>query len=74
MSKTKTGWLYKSEYGQKLKQSTAREKQAKNGNPPGFASKAKGKALPPTMSGFGYTGKTTQLNNGKIVPQKKSER
>jgi hypothetical protein len=74
VSKTKTGWLYTSEYGQQLKQSTAQQRQAKNGNPPGFASKAKGKALPPTMCGFGYTGKTTQLKNEKIIPQKKSER
>jgi hypothetical protein len=40
----------------------------KMGNPPGT------KHIPPTMSGGGYTGKTTQLSNGKIVPQKKSER
>ena len=39
-----------------------------HGNPPGT------KRNPPTMSGEGYTGKTTQLSNGKIVPQKRSER
>lgn len=67
-------WLYAGKYGQELKQKSGRVKQLKKGNPPGFASKSKGKALPPTMCGFGYTGKTTQLKNEKIVPQKKSER
>lgn len=67
-------YLYNSEYGQKLKQDTAQKRQARKGNLPGTAFKEKGEPLPPTMSGFGYTGKTTQLSNGKIVSQKKSER
>lgn len=67
-------WLYDSDYGRELKQDRAKKRKAKHGNVPGAGSVAKGKALPPTMCGCGYTGKTTQLKNGKVVPQKRSDR
>lgn len=67
-------WLQSGPYGQELKQKSGKLKQLKKGNPPGTGAKEGRRPLPPTMSGFGYTGKTTQLQNGKIVSQKKSER
>lgn len=68
-------FLYDSDYARDvLIPHRNRVKKDKKGNVPGAAFKNKGEHLPPTMCGFNYTGKTTQLSNGKIVPQKKSER